>query len=105
MQECRDESEICNGIVGSIINQYISKSYTTTKNTIDPIGDILIHQMKQTVNLIGHFEVVWETGLRWMSSALWDCFGVISNKSPMQPQSGQYISVLDLNFLNRWSLD
>ena len=64
MQECRDESEICNGILGSIINQYISKSYTTTKNTIDPIGDILLHQMRQTVNLIGHFEVVWETNGR-----------------------------------------
>ena len=43
------------------------------------------------VNLIGHFAVVWETGSRWLSSALWDCFGVILTWSPMQPQSGKYI--------------
>ena len=47
--------------------------------------------MKQMVNLIGHFAVVWETGSRWLSSALWDCFGVILTWSPMQPQSGEYI--------------
>ena len=47
--------------------------------------------MKQMVNLIGHFAVVWETESRWLSSALWDCFGVILTWSPMQPQSGKYI--------------
>ena len=47
--------------------------------------------MKQMVNLIGHFAVVWETGSRWLSCALWDCFGVILTWSPMQPQIGKYI--------------
>ena len=32
--------------------------------------------VKVTLNLsIRPFEVVRETGLRWLSSALWDCFG------------------------------
>ena len=62
---------------------------------------------------IRHFEVVQETGSRWLSSALWDCFGdefstgrqicpqnsltmhltTISTRSPVQPQSGEYDGV------------
>ena len=38
---------------------------------------------------IGHFEVVGETGSRWLSSALWDCFGgcifnMVANLFPKQ---------------------
>ena len=53
------------------------ETHNADATTVDQLGQALT---------IGHFEVARLTGSRWLSSALWDCFGdAFSTRPQIRP--------------------